>query len=199
MPGCHIPDVWRAILDQDPHPIKALIVGGNNPLMAFANTPRVYRALKSSNLEFFVVVEQGLAPSAVLADYVLPATNWLEMPLLHFGTYTGAQDFVAAAEQVVPPLFERRPDYYFWQGLGMRLGQERYWQKTLEKEWEWCIKPLLNELNMESFEEFAQRQQFWFPPFEEKYHEKIEPNMGRPKGFGTPTGKIEFYSTILDK
>jgi anaerobic selenocysteine-containing dehydrogenase len=135
MPGCHVPDVWRAILDQDPYPIKALIVGGNNPLMAFANTPRVYRALKSSNLELLAVVEQWLTPSAVLADYVLPATNWLEMPLLHFGTYTGAQDFVAAAEQVVPPLFERRPDYYFWQGLGTRLGQEKYWQQTLTKEW----------------------------------------------------------------
>jgi len=106
---------------------------------------------------------------------------------------------VAASEQIVPPLFERRPDYYFWQGLGIRLGQEKYWRQTLEKEWEWCIKPLLDELNMESFEEFAQKQRFWFPPFEERYHEKIDPNTGRPKGFGTPTGKIEFYSTILDK
>lgn len=199
MPGCHIPDVWRAILDQDPYPVKALIVGGNNPLMAFANTPRVYRALKSSNLELLTVVEQWLTPSAVLADYVLPATNWLEMPLLHFGTYTGAQDFVAAAEQVVLPLFERRPDYYFWQGLGIRVGQEKHWQQTLTKEWEWCIRPLLEELHMESFEEFAQEQRFWFPPFEDRYHEKIDPETGKPKGFATLTGKIEFYSTILDK
>ncbi|MCJ7596072.1 MAG: molybdopterin-dependent oxidoreductase, partial [Desulfobacterales bacterium] len=132
MPACHIPAIWRAILTEKPYPVKALIVGGNNPLMAFANTKQTYRALKSPQLELFAVVEQWLTPSAALADYVLPAANWLEMPLLHFGTYTGAQDFVAAAEEVVPPLYERRPDYYFWQGLGMRLGQDKYWQETLE-------------------------------------------------------------------
>ncbi len=199
MPGCHIPDIWRAILTEKPYPIKALIVGGNNPLMAFADTKHTYRALKSSNLSLLAVVEQWLTPSAALADYVLPATNWLEMPLLHFGTYTGAQDFVAAAEAVVPPLYERRPDYYFWQGLGMRLGQEKYWQETLEAEWEWCIQPLLDELGTLSFAEFADKQRYWFPPYEEKYHEKMDAQTGKPRGFGTPTGKIEIYSTIFEK
>ncbi len=199
MPGCHIPDVWRAILYSEPYPIKALIVGGNNPLMAFANTKQTYNALKSPNLELLVVIEHWLTPSAMLADYVFPAANWLEMPLLHFGTYTGAQDFVAAAEEVIHPLHERKADYYFYQGLGHRLGQGNYWQKSLEKEWEWCIRPLLDELGMESFEEFARERRFWFPTFEERYHEKVNPETGRPRGFGTPTGKIEFYSTILER
>jgi thiosulfate reductase/polysulfide reductase chain A len=199
MPACHEPDVWQAILTGNPYPIKALIAGGNNPLIAYANAKQIYRALKSPHLELFAVVEQWLTPSAMLADYVLPATNWLEMPLLHLGTYTGFQDFVAASEQVIPALYERRPDYYFWQGLGKRLEQEKYWRRTLEEEWEWCIKPLLDELNMESFEEFVREKRFWFPPFEERYHEKIDPKTGRPKGFGTPTGKIEFCSTILEK
>ena len=199
LPACHEPDIWKAILTEKPYPVKGLIVGGSNPLMSFANTKQIYRALMSPNLSLCAVIEQWMTPTAVLADYVLPVTNWLEMPLLNLGTFTGFQDFISAGEQAVPPLHERLPDYYFWQGLGKRLGQGAYWRNTLEEEWEWCMKPLLDELGIGSFEEFVKQRRFWFPPFEEKYHEKINPKTGKPRGFGTHTGKVEFYSTVLEK
>ncbi|MFC1979489.1 molybdopterin-dependent oxidoreductase [Chloroflexota bacterium] len=199
MPGCHEPDIWHAIITGKPYPINALLTGGNNPLLAFANTKKVYRALESKNLGLFVVLEQWMTPTAMLADYVIPVTNWLEMPVLGYYTYSGFQDYVTAGEQVVQPLYERVPDYYFWRGLGIRLGQEKFWRNTLKEEWEWVIKPLLDELKIGSYGEFVEKIGSWFPTDDEKPYEKIDLRSKKLKGFGTATGKVELYCTILDK
>lgn len=198
-PACHGPDIWRAILTGKPYPIKAVICGGANPIIDYPNSKLVYKALKSPNLELFVVLEQWMTPTAMLADYVLPVASWLEMPVVHMSTLDGLTNFAAAGEKIVDPLYERKPDYYFWQGLGLRLGQEKYWRKTLEEEWEYLLKPLMEELNVKTYEEFARKVRWWFPPAEEKKYEKIDPETGKPRGFATPTGKVELYSTILEK
>lgn len=199
VPACHEPDVWKAIISGEPYSIKALICSGNNPLIAYPNSKRVYKGLKSPNLELFVVLEQWMTPTAMLADYVFPVTAWLEMPVMYTQTYQGHGNRASIGERVVEPLYERKPDYCFYQGLGIRLGQEKYWRKTLEEEWDWCIKPLLDELNLKSADEFARQQRWWIPPTVEKRYEQINAKTGEPWGFATPTGKIELYSTILDK
>jgi len=199
VPACHEPDIWQAIITAKPYPVKALICGSNNLLVAYPNTKQVYKALKSSNLDLFVVLEQWMTPTAMLADYVFPATNWLEMPVMYTQTYQGHGNKVSIGEKVVEPLYERKPDYYFYQGLGLRLGQEKYWRKTLEEEWDWCIEPLLNEMGYSSSAEFARRERWWIPPAVEKRYETIDPKTGGPKGFATHTGKVELYSTILER
>jgi len=69
----------------------------------------------------------------------------------------------------------------------------------LEEEWDWCIKPLLDELDIHSAAEFARTKRRWYPPTIEKRYETINPETGKPKGFATRTGKVELYSTILEK
>ncbi len=198
-PGCHEPDIWRAIITGEPYPVKAMVCSGNNPLLAFPNTKQVYKGLKSPNLELLVVLEQWLTPTAMLADYVFPVANWLEMPVMYTQTYQGHGNKASMGERVVEPLYERKPDFYFYQGLGLRLGQKKYWKKTLEKEWDYCLKPLLEEFNLDSAEEFARQMRWWIPPPVEKRYEQTNPKTGKPWGFATPTGKVELYSTILDK
>lgn len=198
LPGCHEPAVWDAVLEGKPYPIRGLICGACNPLVAYPNTKRIYKALKSPNLELFVVAEQWMTPSAMLADYLFPITNWLEHPQVYTQTFQGSGNVAAIGERVIPPLYERRTDYEFYRGLGLRLGQEKYWHSTLEKEWDWCLEPLLQDLNIQSSEEFAKNQRWWIPPAIEKRYETINPDTGKPRGFATPTGKVELYSTILD-
>lgn len=198
-PACDGPSIWRAILYSKPYPVKALICGGHNPMVAHANTKMVYKALKSPNLELFVVLEQWITPSAMLADYVFPIAGWMEKPVVHMHTSQGIGNYVSIGEKLVEPLYERKADYYFYQGLGRRLGQERYWRDTLEDEFNWLLKPLLDELGYGSAEEFAIKERWWFPPFVEKRYEKINPKTGKQSGFATPTGKAEVYSTILEK
>jgi anaerobic selenocysteine-containing dehydrogenase len=199
LPGCHEPSIWTAILDGKPYPVRGLICGACNPLVAYPNTKKIYRALQSANLELFVVAEQWMTPSAMLADYVFPITNWLEHPQMYTQTFQGSGSAAAIGQRVVEPLYERRTDYEFYRELGVRLGQEKYWRPSLEKEWDYCLEPLLGELNLKSSEEFAVKQRFWSPPTIEKRYEQINPETGKPKGFATPSGKVELYSTILQK
>jgi anaerobic selenocysteine-containing dehydrogenase len=199
LPGCHEPSIWTAILDQKPYPVRGLICGACNPLIAYPNTKRIYEALKSANLELFIVAEQWMTPSAMLADYVFPITNWLEHPQMYTQTFQGSGSAAAMGQRVVQPLGERRSDFEFYRGLGVRLGQKNDWRPNLEKEWDYCLEPLLDELNLKSSEEFAVKKRFWSPPAVEKRYEQIDPVTGKPKGFATPTGKVELYSTIFEK
>jgi anaerobic selenocysteine-containing dehydrogenase len=199
LPGCHEPSIWTAILDQKPYPVRGLICGACNPLIAYPNTKRIYEALKSANLELFIVAEQWMTPSAMLADYVFPITNWLEHPQMYTQTFQGSGSAAAMGQRVVQPLGERRSDFELYRGLGVRLGQKNDWRPNLEKEWDYCLEPLLDELNLKSSEEFAVKKRFWSPPAVEKRYEQIDPVTGKPKGFATPTGKVELYSTIFEK
>lgn len=140
-PACHEPDVFRAILTEKPYPIKAIIAGGNNALLAYANTRKVYQALKSPHLELFVILEQWMIPTAMLADYVFPVATWLEMPVMHLSTLNGLAQYAAVGERVIDPLYERKADYDFYRGLGLRLGQEGYWRDTLDEEWDFFLNP----------------------------------------------------------
>jgi anaerobic selenocysteine-containing dehydrogenase len=72
--------------------------------------------------------------------------------------------------------------------LGIRLGQEEYWPwKTLEEAYDYRLKPLGHNL-----EDFVTEKGGYFGfPLEYRKYEK--------KGFATPTGKVELYSTILEK
>jgi anaerobic selenocysteine-containing dehydrogenase len=199
LPACHEPDIWTAILDGNPYPVRGLICGACNPLIAYPNTKRIYKALKSPNLELLVVAEQWMTPSAMLADYVFPITNWLEHPQLYTQTFQGSGSAASIGQRVVEPLYERRTDYELYRELGLRLGQEKYWRQNLKKEWDYCLEPLLGELNLTSSEEFAVKQRFWSAPPIERRYEQINSQTGKPKGFATSTGKVELYSTILEK
>ncbi len=198
LPGCHGPGIWTAILEAKPYQIRALVCGASNPMVAYPNTKRVYKALKSAKLELFVVAEQWLTPTAMLADYVLPITCWLEHPQLYTQTFQGSGNMASIGQRAVPPLFERKSDFEFYRGLGIRLGQEGFWRNSLDEEWDWCLEPLLKELNLKDSQEFAQKQRWWIPPVVEKRYETIDPKTGKQRGFATPTGKVELYSTILE-
>jgi len=185
----HAPTVFRAMLTDKPYPVKAMISVASNPMVTLPNTKLVYRALK--RLELYVVMDYWLTPSAELADYVLPSASWLERPCLSTGADTGG--FIAAGEAPLPAVkegeYERRTDFEFWRGLGIRLGQEKYWPwKTLEEAYGYRLAPL----GYSTLRDFvAKTGGHASVGAGYRKHEKV--------GFATPTGKLELYSTILEK
>ncbi len=187
------PLLWRSILTEDPYPIKAVLIQYHNPLGASAHARLVYEALKSENLALSVVHELFMTPTAELADYVLPACHWLEKSAL--STFFGWANVTVAGQRAVEPAYERRNDYELWRDLGRRLGQENYWPDTLEAFWDQMLAP-----SGLSFEQLVTSPEPWIiePPRFKKYADP-DPATGEPLGFGTPTGKVEFYSTILEQ
>jgi len=166
-----------------------LITAASNPLVIQPNTKLVYKAIK--NLDLHVVQDFWMTPTAEIADYVLPAATWLERSSIF--NYDDSVNFIYAGEPMIPSRvegkYERRTDYDLWRGLGIRLGQEEFWPwETLEEALAYRLKPL----GFTSVADFLQKRGgILIPPKEEKKYEKV--------GFGTPTGKVELYSTILEK
>ena len=179
----HAPTLWRAILEGKPYPVTAMLIQANNPLLQATNTKLVYEALKKVDL--LVDMDYFMTPTAALADYVLPATDWLERP--YMTSVQGSRNYVIAGERAVPPEHERRADYQLWRGLGIRLGQEEFWPwETLEEVFDYRLKPLGY-----THDEFTHKVRGFKIPFEAKKYEKY--------GFATPSRKVELYSSIFEE
>lgn len=179
----HAPTLYRAAITGKPYPVKGLITLSSNPLVTQANTKLVYQALKS--LDLYVVVDFFMTPSAQLADYVLPGTTYLERPWIWaYAMILGSEK---AMPSIVPGKYERWSDYKFWKGLGDRLGQKQYWPwEDLEEVYDYRLAPA----GM-TFKEFIRQGGFAADKGGYKRYEKT--------GFGTATGKVELYSTVLEK
>lgn len=181
--------VWRAMLTDEPYPVRALIVDGSNPLLTLADSRLTCRALK--RLDLLVALEYFQTPTAMLADYVLPAAGVLERPL--FQTHAGIANIAYGGDPAVKPYYERRPDYDFWRELGRRLGQADRWP------WETLQQALAETLGPAgvSWSEFCTGGLYYRPsPY--RKHEQIMPDTGLKRGFGTKSGKVELFSQILD-
>jgi len=190
----HAPSVFRAMLTGQPYPVKALIASGSNPLLSYANTRLVYQALKSVDL--LVTFDITWTPTAQLSDYVLPAACWLERPdmgnFASVGAYPLVQIGEAALPARVPGKYERLNDYEFWRELGMRLKQRKHWPwKTFEEVWEYRLKEVMEKRQAGSLAELV-RSRRWEA-------DKPQPGECARSPLATPSGKIEIYSTILEK
>ncbi|MEL1135993.1 molybdopterin-dependent oxidoreductase [Desulfitobacterium sp. THU1] len=185
--SAHPNRVWKAMLTGDPYPIRSMIVMASNPLLTQADTELIYRALKS--LDLLVVLELFETPTAMLADYILPSAGVLERPILE--TKAGVANTAYGGDQAVEPYYERRPDFYFWKGLGLRLGQEEEWPwETYQEALEYSLSPLGY-----SWEDFSL---FGLYVDENRYKKYQEPDAeGHPHGFATNSGKVEIYSEFL--
>ena len=178
----HGPSIYRAALTGKPYPVRAMITLSSNPMVTAPNTRLVYQALKS--LDLYVVADFFMTPSSQLADYVLPATTYLERPWLW--AYSGIVGSERALPKTVQGQYDRRDDYDIWRGLGLQLGQGPDWPwETLEELYDYRLKPIGS-----TFQEFMNRGGFLSSPREYGRYEK--------NGFATSTGKIELYSKTLE-
>ncbi|MBI4492566.1 MAG: molybdopterin-dependent oxidoreductase [Chloroflexi bacterium] len=188
--AAHAPSIFRAILEQQPYPVRALLVQHNNAIGCYPNAGLVRAALASPNLELLVVHELFMTPTAAYADYVLPATSWLEKSYLYVSGWNG---LVVATPRAVAPQHERHSDYDLFRDLGARLGQAVCWPPTLEALWDHLLEPAGL-----TFGELSTRAQNWIddaaPP---ERHERLDPSTGAPLGFATPSHKVELASSIL--
>jgi anaerobic selenocysteine-containing dehydrogenase len=169
---------WDAILTGKPYPLKAGLLCGTNPVITRANAREAYEALKKIN--FLAVIDFFMTPTAELADIFLPAGTWLEQN--HVADNWKRHGYALARQKVVE-IGECWQDHKIFLELGKRMGQE--WWDTVEDALDYLLEP--SGLTWEQFKEKR------FLKGEQVYHKYMD------KGFSTPTGKVELYSTILEK
>jgi thiosulfate reductase / polysulfide reductase chain A len=118
----HSSGVYTEILNnlltgKGPYDLKMAVCVFQNPMMS---TPGGQTAEALAKLETFVVVDTMLSETAMLADYVLPGTSYLERYELcsHWVTWPA----LGLRQPVVKPLFGQPAEYEIVTALGRRLG-----------------------------------------------------------------------------
>jgi len=173
----------EAMLTGKPYPLKALYCAAGNPVVNIQNTKRVWEALK--NLDLHVVADFFMTPTAELADYVLPASTWLEKDEVCERMYT---NYIAAGQKAIDPLFECWDD----REIVIELVKRIPWADRRFLQWDNVDE--LNEAAVRgmgiTFEDLLK----WGYVVESMKYKKYEKD-----GFNTPSKKVELYSTIFEK
>ena len=186
-------ELYRAILDHQPYKVHALVGFGSNLLLSHSESLRGRQAL--SALDFYVHMDLFMNPTAELADIVLPVASAFEREALKVGFDVSleAQSLVQLRHRVVEPRGEARSDNGIIFDLARRLGLgNHFWDGNIEAAYRYQLTPSGVSLDMLREHPGGVR----VPPHP-RYRKFAEQKDGVPRGFNTPTRKIELYSQTL--
>lgn len=170
--------IINAIQNGEPYPIRAAYIQACNPLLTYPNAQHVYEALM--RLDFLVVAEIFMTPTAALADIVLPAATRLEFDGIVVPPYSFS---VALVQQQATRVEGCRSDYEILRDLARKLGLGDYFWDTEEQ----CLDFILAPAGI-TFKEF---KKIGVLKGSKQYRTYLS------KGFSTPSGKVEVYSHQL--
>lgn len=170
------------VLSQKPYPLKALVAFGMRYRM-WPGSDFMAESLKK--LDFMVHTDLFMTETSSFADIVLPACTSFERSELKFYM----ENYVIWTRPVIPPLWESRSDADIIFDLAKRIAPEdRLMGKGYEASIDWILEP--SGLTLDSLKKYPGGMSIpnvRMPPFQ-KYTKN---------GFPTPSGKMEFTSTIL--
>ncbi len=183
-------DLYRAILDGQPYPVRGLVTFGSNLLLSHADGRRGRTALAA--LDFYVHADLFMNPTAELADIVLPVASCFECEALRpgFEVSADAQAHLQLRRPVVAPPGEARSDTEIIFDLACRLGLgEHFWHGDIAAAYRYQLAPSGVTLEMLADNPGGVRL-----PLATRYRKFAGEPDGPPQGFNTPSRKIELYS-----
>ncbi|MCI0548480.1 MAG: molybdopterin-dependent oxidoreductase [Candidatus Rokubacteria bacterium] len=145
-----------------------------------------------AGIEFMVVHDHFITPTARHADIVLPATTFWERNDIHV-PWSGAGHYAIFMKQAIAPMGECRSDLDICAGLAVRLGIEGYSDRD-ELAW---LRDFCADTEIDDFERFREQGLARLPAPEEAVAFAREVRDPGTHPFSTPSGKIELYSTTL--
>ncbi|MFC1856776.1 molybdopterin-dependent oxidoreductase [Thermodesulfobacteriota bacterium] len=168
---------------------KFLWLANTNYLNQICNVKETERAFQQ--LDFLVVMEQFMTPTAKFADLILPVCTYLERN--DFGS-GGATPFFGLVNKAIEPLGESKSHFDICTALAAKLGIDDFTDKS-EEEWLKSIVDGLAEVMDFPYYEKLQKQPVHKVQLEAPiiaFQKEIEDPRNNP--FPTPSGKIEIYS-----
>jgi anaerobic selenocysteine-containing dehydrogenase len=165
----------KAILKEEPYPVKVLCIHAANPLITWSNSKEAYEALMK--VDFSYVADPVMTPSAELADIVLPVGTYLEIDDVAY------RSPYLQLRQKVAQIGEAKSDHEIVNELAKKVGLGEYFWDDISKAYDELLEPA--GLTFEELKKIGGMM----AKREYRKHEKT--------GFDTPTGKVEFYSTLM--
>lgn len=186
-------ELYRGIVEQQPYGIYALVNFGSNLLLSHADSLWGRDALAA--LDFYVHADLFMNPTAELADVVLPVASAFEREALKVGFEVSpeAQSLVQLRQRVVEPRGESRADVAIIFDLAVRLGLgSHFWEGDVEAAYRHRLGP--SGVTLEALRENPGGVR---APVQTRYRKYAEQADGAPRGFNTPTRKVELYSETM--
>jgi anaerobic selenocysteine-containing dehydrogenase len=179
-PNTHTPTFWDSVISGHPYRVRALWIIGSNPLVTATQGMKIEQALKN-HLEFVVVSDLFMTPTAQLADLVLPAATWLEQEDVVFFH----KIWCVLARKKLVQFREARDDRDVIFDMAHRLGLHKAfpWKDSGE-----YLGWVLEDTGL-SFKQFCEKDIL----LGEMRYRKYE-----AEGFQTPTGKFEITSSVME-
>lgn len=191
------PEGINARLDQN---IKMILnLGGNCLINQHSDVNRSRAVLEDeSKIEFIVVSDVFMTPSARYADLLLPCTSFLEEN--NFPTVMNG-NIMAFSHRVVEPMYESRPEYEWLKQIAANIGLYDAFTEGHETAEDWLedlygkfrvIEPELPAYNTISNTGIYRYKD---TPIHVAFRENIEHFESNP--FQTSSGKIDIFSKDL--
>ena len=169
--------VMRAILDDEPYPVRAAYVHAANPLTHYPHAAETRQAFEK--LDFSVVADMFMTPTAQMADIVLPAASYLEADSVEQPWHYP----IASVQQKVAQVGESWPDGRILNELTRKLGLTEFvWKDPTEP-----LNQVLQPAGI-SFDEFRNIAVLTARPLYRHFQRE---------GFETPSKKVELYNSQL--
>lgn len=173
-----------------PADFKLLWLSNNNYLNQLADVNKAVKALQK--LEFILVTEHFMTPSAKFADIVLPVCTYMERDDFIVGA-----DFFGLMNKVIEPLGESKSQLQICEALASKLGISDYNDKS-DEEW---VRSIVGELSKEAgcpdYDTLKKQGIHKFRPDKPVIAFEKEIKDPERNKFRTPSGKIEIYSKVV--
>ena len=175
-----------AILNEDPYPVKAFICYRFDPLSSFPD-PEAFKA-GLMKLDLLVSVDINFSHTGWISDVILPEAMYLERtdPVIVKG---GPKPALWIRQQAVEPRYDSKPKWWIIKQLAERLGIGQYFPyDTVEELMAWQLEDMgvkLSDFNEKGYVELTPKQILF--------------NRKTDLPFKTPSGKLEFVSSILEE
>ncbi len=175
----------HAILNEDPYPIKALIAFRFDPLMSIPDTNLMKKALEK--LDLVVAIDINYSDIAWYSDVILPESTYFERTDC-VQQANGLKPQMFLRRQAVPPRYDTREGAIILKQIAERLGIGEYFPyETMEDLVKWQLEGTgfsIGSFESKGFVAYTDKQILW----------------DRKDGikFKTPSGKIEFKSSLLE-
>ncbi len=175
----HVPHhlAAKAMLEDDPYPVRAAYLQGGNLLCTSADSARMEQALTS--LDFLAATDHFMTPTTALADIVLPAATFLEEDGVEQPWHWPA----AFVHRRVADPGQTRGEGRICNDLMRRFHNGRHAFESMDRFFDFYLEP--SGLDFEAMRE----QSVLYGPARPLAHES--------EGFPTPSGKVELYSATL--
>ncbi len=174
----------QQILTGKPYELKALMAFGMNHRI-YAQPGKMMEAL--DKLEFITAVDIQMTELCEHADVVLPACTSLERSEIK--GYLGG--YLTCTQPAIQPLYQSKPDAQILCELSKHLGLN---DPLMEQGYEATQKYILSPLSLTLEELKAAGRPVRVPEWE-----AYKPGRLLEKGFDTPSGKLELYSTTIQE